>query len=146
MSKYEIEKCKAHYEGNSYNEQNVLVVQHNFPTCFYGSDELHSVYNDRIPNDAEMQKRSKDNPAQWGDWKRVKPKDGKIFLQKMFNTDRIDGYRIVRYTNVSNGYPLWRIDAIKFDESIKNRKLCNGLENTINNRSAEFWGDYYYEE
>ncbi len=52
-------------------------------------------------------------------------KKTKSFLEDYFG-ERIDGFRVVRFTNVSNGFPLWRFDMYQKSETSPKQELYSG--------------------
>lgn len=94
---------------DDYNVQNMLERQFNFPAQFYhGQDEYHREWDDRRYTEwrAAVEK--------FGKWREL---DDEKFLQFCCMVNGVDpkkkatGCRIVRYTNVSSGYPTYAIDV-----------------------------------
>jgi hypothetical protein len=100
----------------SYNVQNVLVDQYNFPQFYYEGDTIHSMYTDRMQMwdidkyTALIQKNFGRDSVCWSD--ALDQSKVKRFLEDYIG-EPIDGYRNVRFTNVNNGYPVFRFDTYR---------------------------------
>jgi hypothetical protein len=103
---------------HKYTLQNHLLATENFPLYFYKTsgksaegqeDFVDSFYEDRARNwpdfyanvDPELVKKS---------WESLTPAKMLFMLQQLYPDKNIVGYRLVRFTNVGNGYPCNRLD------------------------------------
>lgn len=96
----------------NYNIQNSLVTENNFPRYFYQSknhegDWVGSIYTDRL--DKKTKERLKDNDFYLD---KINYTNIIEIAKTIFNRKDITGARYIEYTNMSNGFPLFRLDAI----------------------------------
>ncbi|MFF2532346.1 hypothetical protein ACFVS2_25890 [Brevibacillus sp. NPDC058079] len=120
MKKKEVSKVKVYsYHElcmNSYGVQNMLIVQHNFPKYFYEGDYINSYYSDRFSSeDWENALQHISHELHIDEWVELEADEDLLdellhFASALFKRD-VTGVRIVRYTNASSGYPVWRIDV-----------------------------------
>lgn len=118
MNKIELRKVKHYGMINwfkeSYTAQDVLIVHVNYPRYIYQGDYVDSVYNDRESDkwlEAIATSQLCNHPDNWiGD---ATEEQIMKFAKTLFADQNIEGCQVVRHTNVSNGYPLWRLDVFK---------------------------------
>ena len=103
--------------------------QVNFPYHFHDEDYVSSVYNDRIPFEKWRELQSKHFSANAPSLEFEAPDREKMMalLEEYFGR-KLTGYRIVRYTSVSSGYPVWRFDVFAKSEKTPEEKIFTGLE------------------
>lgn len=136
--KYEIKVCEAKF-GGPYNTQDVLVRGVNVPSVVFQGEEFHRAWSDR---DYFRERWGNAHAAMKGDsawhpgvesWaKRTTDEEFMAFLQSLADPKTIAqdgpvvGGRLVRYTNVSNGFECYAVDFFHSPEgmpSIKRRLL-----------------------
>lgn len=148
MRRHEVTKVKPYsyreYANNPYNVQNVLLVEHNFPTFYYEGDFISSVYSDRVSTE-QWEKATEDIQNKWNleNWRNLGSEKLLKFASNLYQRD-ITGIRVIRYTNVSNGYPCYRIDVFAKGEATPNDHVfkANYIEDVP---EASIYGDYYYD-
>lgn len=146
---------------NSYNIQNMLITQYNFPKFFYkkendwsDGDFIDSVYTDRISS--ENWKRAIKHITlnrNCDCWNQANSEELIAFANELYSDSlkdkdfKITGIRVIRYTNVSSGYPTWRIDVFgKSPNTPNNHKygIMYDKELMREKREIRFMnGDYY---
>jgi hypothetical protein len=120
LKKLEITPCDPFnssrlWSTEKYTLNNMLLHDVNFPSFFYQGDIVFSQYSDRIPY-KDWQKLSdkylsKGGFEDGGCFRILEDKDFLSFCRDACYFDKeIYGARIVRFTNLSTGYPLVRID------------------------------------
>jgi hypothetical protein len=129
-TKCEIEPAKPiqlfDFYADRYNIQNALVVQYDFPTFVYinkdnweDGDFFGDTYSDRFDSDLyslayniinQKNLYSLDN-ANKIPKKKLLEFANFLYADCLKDGRKITGVRILRFTNVSNGYPYYRIDA-----------------------------------
>jgi hypothetical protein len=97
----------------NYNLQNSLVSEYNYPDYYYkdknnwnNGDFVGSTYTDCLDDD----QRAKIKGIPYNSQK-CSNEDLIRLGNLIFDRKDITGVRVVEFTNVSTGYPLWRIDA-----------------------------------
>jgi len=114
MNKYPFTPTEFHTatwkHNHPYNLQNDLLKAYNFPLFFYDGDFVESAYEDRArswggwwPNGYEsLQSRA---------WAYIPKEELLEALCAKWPDKNIVGFRLVRFTNVANGYPCDRLDV-----------------------------------
>lgn len=132
MKKHQVTKTEPYSYGLFYSKpysiQNMLIYQYQFPYEYYEDDYVDSVYSDRIPHDKyekAIKKYLKDKTTWSWDTPDENHKISLAFFSEIFGR-KITGYRIVRYTNVSSGYPVWRFDVFAKSKKTPNTELYSG--------------------
>lgn len=136
MKKIPLGKVKAYRtkEDTAYNTQNVLITDYNFPGFVYEDhDWVSSVYHDRLTHkEWEEARKGKEGDVSldhhvesWGH--RYSQEDILAFCERLYNRP-VDGYCIILFTNVSNGYPTYRIDAWKKGDHDKDDYTFDHIE------------------
>ena len=107
----------ASLSANRYSVQNMLIARAgDFPSvsCPVGS-EIHDAYEDRLcmwDHEKYNDLCEKHGAKFLGDWARgVDSAKLLAFVRDALDMPHATGCRIVRFTNVSSGYPCHRIDA-----------------------------------
>ncbi len=141
-----VDKARQHDSDeiiyNSYNVQNMLINQLNFPFFYHDGDYIDFVWTDRMPYERYRElitKHFDEKSCQW-DWGFDSNKM-MSFLKDYFNRE-LTGYRVIRYTNVSSGYPVYLINVFAKSDKTPQEKVFTGqfgdnversdLESTMN--------------
>ena len=104
----------------NYCLQNYLVKSFNFPISFYQDeerkgDDVHSLWSDRISDEeyAKAHEFIKSKIAKYEKKRIINMTDEELilFLNSTTGMSKIDGFRIVEETNMSNGFEYYRIDV-----------------------------------
>ncbi len=128
----EVIKCKRAYHPDlhslPYSCQNILIRQYNFPAEFNAVEEMYCEYQDRIPEQWEKGRKwyNKKTGNKYGiniDSMTEKNfvKWAEVIAQRWLKMigRKITGLRVVRYTNVSSGYPCLRLDIYSHNPKYK---------------------------
>lgn len=149
--KLKVTKAKRYnlgeYYTNSYDIQNMLLGQVNFPYAYNKGDYMNSVYSDRLPYELYNNALKKAGCNQWMDNWATSASDEQLltFVREVFEKPEITGCRILRFTNVSSGYPCYRFDVyIQTDNKIKTFSGQGG-DNVEKPKMKVFDGIEYYE-
>lgn len=121
------------FTGNRNSIQNVLECQYKFPQFFYTGDTVHDMYSDRMMQ-WDFKKYNNSRRRHFGDesqcWFSPDMIKTKLFLEDYLE-DEINGFRVVRFTNVSNGNPLWRFDTYKKGPNSPEQETYSGMEGPL---------------
>ncbi len=136
MKRLEVTKARPYnYDElmhNSYNVQNMLITQFNFPLYFHKGDFMSDIWIDRIPREKYEEAYKKNLEAKMGgggwDNPHLNPEIVLGFFQDIFSecNKKLTGFRIVRYTNVASGYPCPRFDVFAKSPETPNEKIYSG--------------------
>lgn len=124
---------------NSYNVQNMLVDQFNFPRFYHNGDFTSEIWSDRILHEKWMKLIEKYFDGNLRSFEYNAPNRRKILpLFEELCGNPITGYRIVRYTNVSSGFPTYRFDLFGKSKNTPDEKVFTGGigENVILNKES----------
>jgi len=110
----------------AYNVQNCCIASVDFPDHYFqayhgNGDIVHISMSDRVPY--EWNERARNyilalRHERGSDSKRIafeemEPEELKAYATAFFDTEPVDGMRVVEYTNSSDGYPVYIISAYK---------------------------------
>lgn len=145
-----VSKCDvySYNHASSYDAQNKMIKQFNFPYTYYKKDKIDSVYHDRMPVEVD---------------ELIKPSPRGQFLENFITTssneeldvwmrqvakaagfgNQLTGWRIVRFSNIG-GYPSYRYDFYYTEN--KNAKLYsdNSAPNVNRPNFKKFEGAVIY--
>lgn len=104
------------YDSEKYSLSNMLLKDAKFPTDV-DQDKVGSVWDDRVYSEwREAMEEIKSTESGDGWWAGVSNRDLLAFTRRLIKKidpdwkHKITGARIVRYTNMSSGYPTLRLD------------------------------------
>lgn len=114
------------YGSEKYNLQNMLLKQVNFPRYYSDEDKLYDIWSDRVYTEWMQADRLIDTNQTGDAW--YAGATDKSFLRfasevfSLINKEPIEltGAALVRYTNVSNGYPCLYLMGIVMSPEKRN--------------------------
>ncbi|MFA5175774.1 MAG: hypothetical protein WC413_00745 [Candidatus Nanoarchaeia archaeon] len=135
ITKTEFSKVKPMACGETishpYTAQNILEDQLNFPQFHFPLDKVDSIYSDRMKQwDREKYEKLLKKYFNKGKGFSSNMKKTSKFLEEYFGI-KIDGFRIVRFTNVSSGYPVWRFDIYTRGKKSPKQEVYSGQEGPL---------------
>lgn len=113
---------------NTYNIQNMLIVQHDFPTHVYKDennkgDFLCTTYSDRVPSEDWEKALKHIHPSRSCDMWHLVPKEQLLkFASELFKQE-MTGIRVIRDTHSLTGYPIWRIEGFTKGEGTPVKRI-----------------------
>ena len=134
--------------GLSYDVQDMLLRQFNFPFKYDSEDFIFDFWDDRIDG-IKWEKAFKKHFGSEGintTWDNQPAEKIMGFLEEIAE-HKLTGFRIVRYTNVSSGYPTLRFDVFEKSSKTPNQRTFSSNQNADNLILEERvrTNDYYYQ-
>lgn len=112
-----VDKTEQYYftDASSYDAQNKLLRQFQFPYEYEKADKLDSVYSDRIDSTIDFEKEKAHPRASYLDNFATRTPMSDLdkwmkTLAEKIGVGEITGWRIVRFTHKISGYPVYRYD------------------------------------